>query len=164
MPTYPLKWGSARLYQLMPLSMAKGQGQKARGLPRWRIELVEIGPGVEPLGLDILGEMVIGRGKSEPNAVIDLDMRPYGGADLGVSRRHAMLKPTTEHLYLVDMGSTNGTTHNGTRVAPGTVRPLEDNDKVALGRLTFTVRIIDNPEIGDDFPQTGSSPLPLGNW
>ena len=158
MPTYPLKWGSARLYQMMPLSLAKRQSKLQPGVPRGRVDLLEIGPGVEPLGLDIMGETVIGRITPEPGTEpVDLDMNPYGGAELGVSRRHAMFRPTTEHLYLVDLRSTNGTQHNGKKLTAGVVQPLDDKDRITLGKLTFTIRIIDKPDVTDS--ATGSSPL-----
>jgi PAS domain S-box-containing protein len=51
----------------------------------------------------------------------------------GVSRRHARLTRSTEGQYaLVDLGSTNGTYLNGTRLAGSSAR-LEEGDRVQLG-------------------------------
>jgi len=51
----------------------------------------------------------------------------------GVSRRHAKLTRSPEGNYaLVDLGSTNGTYLNGTRVA-GSAARLEEGDRVQLG-------------------------------
>ena len=112
--------------------------------PRWRIELAGLGPHAVSLGLDILGDTVIGRGKSGTRP-IDLDMNDYGGLDLGVSRHHALLRPTTEHLYLIDLGSTNGTLCNGLPLGPGITRSLQHNDVITLGKLSFTIKVIEDP-------------------
>src|SRR6185436_11087758 len=69
----------------------------------------------------------------------------FGGLEQGVSRRHALLRPTANHLYIIDLGSTNGTLHNGLPLGPGIARSLKNSDTVTLGRLSFTIRIIDGP-------------------
>jgi hypothetical protein len=134
--------GAARFYRKLPLSL--GTADLPQDTPRWRIELEGLGPGVEPLGLDILGDAVLGRGRvgSQP---VDLDMDLYGGLEQGVSRRHALLRPTANHLYIIDLGSTNGTMHNGLPLGPGITRSLKHNDSITLGRLSFNIKIIDGP-------------------
>jgi len=135
-------FGAPQTYRVVPLSMASTNLPPET--PRWRIELEGLGTGIEPVGLDVLGDTYIGRGKVS-NQSIDLDMDEYGGLEQGVSRRHAMLRPTANHLYIIDLGSTNGTMHNGLPLGPGITRALKHNDSVTLGRLSFTVKIIDGP-------------------
>lgn len=105
---------------------------------RWRVELHGNEPVTDPIiRLDIVGDVVLGR-----HAGADIDLSAYNAEYLGVSRRHALLRPTSNHLYLIDLNSTNGTLHNATPVTSGVARPLDHNDVVTLGKLIFTVRII----------------------
>lgn len=110
---------------------------------RWRIELY--GPqGSKTIGLDVLGDVVLGRG-TEPGCLPDLDLSPYGALELGVSRRHAVLKPTSQSLYLLDLQSRNGTQYNGMPMANGLARSLQTNDVITLGTLRLLIKIIDSP-------------------
>jgi hypothetical protein len=125
----------ARFYRRLPMSLASAE------TPGWRIELLGLGPGIEPLGLDILGDAVIGRGQTGSQPV-DLDLDPFGALEQGVSRRHALLRPTADQLCLVDLGSTNGTLYNGESIRPGIACALKQNDLIVLGQLSFRLRII----------------------
>ena len=51
----------------------------------------------------------------------------------------------TNHLYIIDLGSTNGTFHNGIPLGPGVARALKHNDTITLGRFSFTLKLIDGP-------------------
>jgi hypothetical protein len=111
-------------------------------LPRrtpWLIELKGLA-GTDRVGIAVVGEVVFGTGR-----VPDFDLTRYEAGDKGVSRRHAMLRPSKEHLYLIDLGSTNGTRINGDPVEAQKEITLKDNDLVSLGGLNFTVRIIATP-------------------
>jgi pSer/pThr/pTyr-binding forkhead associated (FHA) protein len=150
---------AARHYRKLPLSLTGAPIPE--NTPRWRIELDGLGPGVEPMGLDILGDAVIGRGRVG-NQPADLDLDQYGGLEQGVSRRHALLRPTANHLYVIDLGSTNGSMHNGLPLGPGIARSLKHNDTVTLGRMSFTVKVIDGPAshkvVPPLFPEGESEP------
>lgn len=134
--------GGTRWYRKLPLTM--GTAELPADVPRWRIELEGLGPGVEPLGLDILGDAVVGRGRVGTQPA-DLDLDQFGALEQGVSRRHALLRPTANHLYVIDLGSTNGTMHNGLPLGPGIARSLKNNDALTFGRMSATVKIIDGP-------------------
>jgi hypothetical protein len=97
------------------------------------------------LGLDLYGDVILGRGESRPGLIV-VDMEPYDAVKLGVSRVHAMLRPTKSHLYLIDQGSTNGTTVNGASVQNGLLNSLKDEDVIALGDLILMVKTIAKPE------------------
>lgn len=136
--------GSAKWFKRLPVSMSTSELPPET--PRWRVELIGLGPTVEPMGLEVVGDTVIGRGRvgTEP-ADLDLDM--YGALEKGVSRRHGLFRPTTNHLYIIDLGSTNGTLHNGIPLGPGVARALKHNDTITLGRFSFTIKIVDGPTI-----------------
>lgn len=136
--------GSAKWFKRLPVSMSTSELPPET--PRWRVELIGLAPTVEPMGLEIVGDTVIGRGRvgTEP-ADLDLDM--YGALEKGVSRRHGLFRPTANHLYIIDLGSTNGTLHNGIPLGPGVARALKHNDTITLGRFSFTIKIVDGPTI-----------------
>jgi len=69
-----------------------------------------------------LGEYVVTIGRA-PDAVIVL-------GDTNVSRRHAEIRPQGDGFVVVDVGSTNGTRVNGTRI---TEHVLVDRDEVVFG-------------------------------
>lgn len=106
----------------------------------WRIELHGLHPDIGPVGLDVLDDVVIGRG---PEA--DVDLEPYRGYEQAVSRRHAMLRPTLQQLHLIDLGSTNGTLYNSIPLGHCATHALRSNDVVTLGLMTFRIKIVDGP-------------------
>jgi signal transduction histidine kinase len=95
-------------------------------------------------GVDLNGEVVLGREQDVPGFA---DICLAGNAEqLGVSRRHAMLRPTESKLYLIDLGSTNGTSINGHSIGVNMPYSLSNGDIVRLGRMEFTVSILKHPE------------------
>jgi len=76
--------------------------------------------------------------------------------DRQISRFHARLTSTTEGVILEDMGSKNGTHHNGTSLTAPVV--LQDGDSVAIAttqQFIFLVSDATTPLI-DDSPSGGS--------
>ncbi|NPA06854.1 MAG: FHA domain-containing protein [Chloroflexi bacterium] len=75
-------------------------------------------------------------------AAKSLPLTAYIRPQDGVSRRHARLYWENDRLYLVDLGSTNGTKINGQRLQPWQPVPVRDGDVVQMGRLRFYVHLI----------------------
>ncbi|MBZ0303092.1 MAG: FHA domain-containing protein [Anaerolineae bacterium] len=69
----------------------------------------------------------------------DIDLVPLGGIERGVSRRHARLELVSDHLYLTDLNSANGTFVNGNRLDSYTPTLLHNGDEVMLGRLAVSI-------------------------
>jgi hypothetical protein len=133
--------GTATTYLSLPARLAdSAQGHTLK----WRIELHGLSRDLGPVGIDIVGDVILGRGGGASGGP-DLDLDPYGAFDTGVSRQHALLRPSRHALYLIDLNSTNGTWHNALRLGSGTTRSLANNDTITLGRLTFTIRLISLP-------------------
>lgn len=110
--------------------------------PVWRVAL-EFGTETpEYLGLDINGEIMLGRGHE---AAYLVDLSPHGADTMGVSRQHVTLRPSKNNLYVIDPGSTNGTLHNDRSIGQNTPYVLADGDKLTLGHLELHVRIVDRP-------------------
>jgi hypothetical protein len=84
-------------------------------------------------------EILLGRSDAHSDQHPDLDMAPFGAAEHGVSRRHAVIKRGEDTLMLVDLGSTNGTHLNGQRLTPDQPRVLRDGDEIRMGRLVFHI-------------------------
>lgn len=137
-----LRAGTAEEYIPLPLHML--DKPIPDNVPLWRIELHGLPGRPLPLGLDLFGDTVLGRsgdGSFKP----DLDMDKYNGFNMGISRRHALLRPTVNRLYIIDLGSTNGTMRNALLLGKGVAQSVEHGDSIVLGRMAFTIHIIDGP-------------------
>lgn len=65
----------------------------------------------------------------------DIDLTPYEAFSQGVSRQHALLKITGPRVYIMDLGSSNGTRINGQKINPRVEFPVNHGDVIALGKL-----------------------------
>lgn len=74
----------------------------------------------------VLGDSIVTIGRM-PGSVITLE-------DPNVSRNHAEIRPSGQGFVLADLGSTNGSKVNGTKVSE---RVLEDGDELTFGATTF---------------------------
>lgn len=110
---------------------------------RWQIILVSANPNDAPLGLYVEDDVIVGR--PDETAVPDLDLTSYGAEEFGVSRQHAMLRPTDAGLLVYDLGSTNGTFSNGQRIRLGSPVTVVNNDVISFGKLHLKLKIIRGP-------------------
>jgi hypothetical protein len=134
--------GAAHEYVRLPRNPAAQRSN----LPLWRIELHELGSSSQPpLGIELAGDVVIGLDRQDGSAP-DLNLMDYSGLMHGISRRHALLRPTQNRLYLVDLDSTNGTMHNALPIIAGHAPELRHGDIITLGSLSFTLRIVRGPD------------------
>ncbi len=80
-------------------------------------------------------------GRSDLNARFDpdIDLTTYGAVDRGVSRAHARLHLSEGHLFITDLGSTNGTFVSGKRLEPDKAQVLRKGEEILLGRLPVQV-------------------------
>lgn len=78
-------------------------------------------------------QITIGRIDGLTSVLPTIDLGRLGGWERGVSRLHAAIQRVGDKLYLVDLGSTNGTFLNGQRIEPRTPCLLHDRDHVRLG-------------------------------
>ncbi len=101
-----------------------GDGPEAERLREQACLLVLAGVSFGEMHKLAAGRTVIGRGES---ATMRL-------TDDGISREHAAVEVEGNQAILVDLGSTNGTFCNGTRVVRQT---LVDGDKIAVGSTTI---------------------------
>jgi len=92
----------------------------------------------KPAYVDLNGEFVIGRKGEEPSEDL-LDLAPWGGYHLGLSRRHAVIRRTTHGYEVLDLGSVNGTWLNEERLAPHKPYPLASGSHLRLGSMQLFV-------------------------
>ena len=69
----------------------------------------------------------------------------HGGADKGVSRRHARILSREAQVYIEDLDSSNGTYVNRTRLAPHQEKLLCDRDTIWLGHLELVFAASSDP-------------------
>lgn len=93
----------------------------------------------QPISVEPKEELLVGRSDDRSGLTLDLDLGPYGAAEKGVSRRHAMIRRGEDTLTLVDLGSTNGTHLNGQKLNPNQPRVLRDGDEIRMGKLIFHI-------------------------
>lgn len=112
---------------------------------RWSIALFPTeNPGAGVAALEVYHDAVLGRaGKDGEDP--DIDLTRYNAAKYGTSRRHAMLRPTSDKLFLIDLGSTNGTYINKVPLGANMARAVHHNDTISLGHLHLTIKIISCP-------------------
>lgn len=120
-----------------------------RGTPRpWRIGLFIPNMQVE-LVVDLTDELSIGRSNSDFESFKGIDLSPFNGYELGVSRRHAVLALKNERVVIIDNESANGTFLNDDRIEPNRPYPVRNGDRLRFGMLDMKVGLLMNPiELG----------------
>lgn len=101
--------------------------------------------GPQLLSLPTNRQILIGRAEGN-------DMRLL---DRSISRRHARLFYEARHFFLSDLGSANGTRHNGLEVTEPVV--LQPGDRLQFGNFEFVLQ----EETSDSEVSSNSLPLPL---
>lgn len=135
---------SEEIFEPFPHKQELPQGQPDVA---WAVRFT---PATDPalkFSLEINGDTVFGRQFKDQEAPDLVDLNPYGAGSLGVSRRHLMLRPTATNLFIVDLGSTNGTYRNGRSIGSHTPYSLVNGDLITLGKLPLMVEIVRRPSL-----------------
>lgn len=115
------------------------------GMPRpWRISLRLMHLQTE-LIFDLTSQITVGRANPDTGFFPDVDLGPFGGGDLGVSREHMHFKLDGERVNIEDNNSANGTRLNGEWMKPGELYPLRHGDELTLGLMKIQVELLVNP-------------------
>jgi hypothetical protein len=93
--------------------------------------------GAEPILIKPKLETVFGRRDPATGSMPDVDLTPFAGYRMGVSRKHGLIKQneTGDKLELWDLGSSNGTFLNGTRLNPNKPYRIHNGDEVRFGQM-----------------------------
>jgi len=92
--------------------------------------------------------LILGRQANHMTDRPDLDLARFKAAEHGISRIHATLESNEAGVYLMDLGSRNGTYVNGQALAAFSPCYLNDGDVLRFGKLTVTLALI-TEENGD---------------
>jgi FHA domain/zinc-ribbon domain len=84
-------------------------------------------------------EFTLGRVSEAQPIMPDIDLTPYQAYANGVSRLHAVLKREGQSVFVMDLGSSNGTYLNGKRLTPNVDQLLNHGDMLALGKLKIQI-------------------------
>ncbi|MDL1900109.1 FHA domain-containing protein [Anaerolineae bacterium CFX9] len=90
-----------------------------------------------PLVITPKNEITLGRRDPATGTMPDIDLTAYSGYRLGVSRTHAIIRMKGDLLELLDLGSSNGTQLNGTRLTPHHPQIIRDGDLITLGKMVI---------------------------
>lgn len=106
----------------------------------------------KPMYLPMDKELIIGRKKGETSeAFIDfsdsfLDFSGLDGFNMGLSRRHALIRRSEFGFVVVDLSSTNGTWLNNKRLTPNEPYPFENGAQMRFGLLQILVTYNSSPK------------------
>lgn len=98
------------------------------------------------------GQITVGR-HSTGELPPALDLNPYNGGVLGVSRQHAVITRAEKSYTIKDIGSTNGTWLNDQRLTPQQVYPLASGDILRFAQVAISV-YFRNPGNGESNEDT----------
>ena len=106
---------------------------------------LKIGPRKRLVEVTLDKPVHLGRLDPSANVYPEVDLTNDGGLEYGISRKHARLYTRKGGVFVEDLGSTNGTFINGTRIASYLPEQLLDGDVLLLGRLAVVVNIVQRP-------------------
>ena len=110
----------------------------------WRVVLTSAQNSNLMLALELHGDIVIGSSdEAEPG--LDVNLVDMELDQRSVSQRHIKLRPSKDKLFLLDLGSKNGTYANGAPITTDRAYALQDGDLITLGRLHLRVKIAQKP-------------------
>jgi hypothetical protein len=143
-PTDPLTTQSIKTSQMQEALKQMPPERSGSGTPpppanNWvTLHLLDTG---QVLPLAERSEFTLGRISEGQPIMPDIDLSPYQAYARGVSRLHAVLKREASRVFLMDLGSSNGTFVNGKRLSPHTDHAIANGDVVALGKLKIQILI-----------------------
>lgn len=86
-------------------------------------------------------EYTLGRAAEGQTVLPDIDLSTYRAYEKGVSRLHACIKLSGQHVTVTDLGSVNGTRLNGKKIPQNQTQTLNHGDILSLGKLKVQVLI-----------------------
>jgi hypothetical protein len=92
----------------------------------------------KPYYVQVNNELIIGR-KVESTTESVLDLSDLDAFNMGLSRRHALIRRTDSGFEVMDLSSTNGTWLNAERLFPNKPYPFASGSQLRIGRLRLFI-------------------------
>ena len=83
----------------------------------------------------------IGRVSEGQSILPDVDLSAFDAYTQGVSRLHASFRVRGGAYYIEDLGSSNGTRINNTKIPPLVEQSIQNGDVISLGRFKIQALI-----------------------
>lgn len=87
-------------------------------------------------------DFTLGRAVEGQSILPEVDLSSYDAFSQGVSRMHSSLRIVNGDVYLMDLGSSNGTRLNGQKIVPHVEYSINHGDLVVLGKMKIQVLLI----------------------
>jgi hypothetical protein len=125
-----------RPYQPSPPVMARSTVEPAGGARK----ITFVAPGSRRrFTLQLIDQIHVGRYDPETGVSPELDLAQAYGDEQGVSRMHALIQNSGQHVMLIDLNSTNGTWLNNYRLPAEQPYLLKSGDEVRFGDLLIHI-------------------------
>jgi pSer/pThr/pTyr-binding forkhead associated (FHA) protein len=92
----------------------------------------------QPVEIRLEDEFFIGRLTDEKDKKV-VDLTAYQGYELGVSRRHLMIRRAGKGYHAIDLFSTNGSWVNEVSLMPQQPFPLKSGSQIRLGQMRIFI-------------------------
>jgi len=92
----------------------------------------------KPFYLHIDKELVIGCNMEKTSGAF-LDLSDLDAFNMGLSRRHVMIRKTESGFEVIDLSSTNGTWLNAERLVPNKPYPFTSGSQLRAGRMRLFI-------------------------
>ncbi len=86
--------------------------------------------------------VTLGRSDHKSTHRPDVDLSRYGAAERGVSREHARLEMHNGDLFIIDLGSTNGSYVRGEKMIANEPYKVRHGEEIILGRLAVQIMFV----------------------
>jgi len=92
----------------------------------------------KPYYVSIGNELILGR-QMEATSEVILDLSDLNAINMGVSRRHAMIRRIEFGFEVIDLSSRNGTWLNSRQIIPNKPYPFASGSQIQLGRMELFI-------------------------
>jgi len=129
---------SNKITENLPETLVIRPNTKKRD-PSISLHLVDSG---KVIHLNDRNDFTLGRAIEGQSILPDVDLSPFDAFSQGVSRMHSALRIVNGDVYLMDLGSSNGTKINSQKIVPHVEYSINHGDLVVLGKLKIQILLV----------------------
>lgn len=125
-----------------PIDIAEPNNvEKISDVRPWRVSFNIQHSKVE-LVFEVIDQIFIGRSARPDQSFDGIDLSPFEGHEMGISRLHAEIRREKEHVVLIDKGSSNGTLLNQQKLEEDTPYVIRHGDEIWFGKMSVSVNFL----------------------